>query len=207
MSVLGTVALGVSMIASGCGGGGGASTVSDVADAGKQDLVGTPADPIRPAPRLKLDNSLGQPVNLAEYRGKAVFITWIYVNCPDICPLIVSNMRVAQNELGSDAGDVQFIAVSVDPENDTPQVVNRFLKERQMTGRMEYLVGTRPQLERTWARWDIVSRNDPSRKIPDEVEHSSLVYGISADGEVTTLYPANFKPQWLVHDAPILAAQ
>ena len=156
---------------------------------------------------MRLDNYLGQPVNLVDYRGKAVFITFVYVHCPDICPVIVSNMRAAQEALGPKARDVQFIAVSVDPENDTPEAVAAFLKARQMTGRMQYLIGSRPELERTWANWDIISKNDPKAKIPDEVEHSALVYGISADGELTTLYPGDFKPEWIVHDAPILAAE
>ena len=36
------------------------------------------------------------------------------------------------------------------------------------------------------------------------VEHSALVYGIAADGNVTTLYPANFDPKQIVHDVPLL---
>jgi cytochrome oxidase Cu insertion factor (SCO1/SenC/PrrC family) len=39
------------------------------------------------------------------------------------------------------------------------------------------------------------------------VEHSALIYGISASGKITTLYPAKFKPQQIVHDVPLLAAQ
>jgi protein SCO1/2 len=204
MSMLGAMALGASLVAAGCGD---SSQTTDAAERAKTRLVGTPTDPIEVAPPLALDNYLGQPVNLEDYRGKAVFITFVYVHCPDVCPLIVSNMRAAQNELGPDAQDVRFIAVSVDPEKDTPQSVKEFLKERQMTGRMEYLIGSRPQLEQVWHEWDIISKHNPKRKIPDYVEHSALVYGISADGKLTTLYPAEFKPHWIVHDAPLLAAQ
>lgn len=62
-------------------------------------------------------------------------------------------------------------------------------------------------LERTWQSWNIVSKEDPKAKIPDYLEHSALVYGISASGELTTLYPADFKPEQIVQDAPLLAAQ
>jgi cytochrome oxidase Cu insertion factor (SCO1/SenC/PrrC family) len=75
-----------------------------------------------------------------------------------------------------------------------------------MTGRMDYLIGSRPQLEQVWHNWNIVSKNDPSRKNPDAVEHSALIYGISATGQITTLYPANFKPDQIVHDVPKLAS-
>ena len=54
-------------------------------------------EPPTPAPPLALRNYLGQPVNIADYRGKAVLVTFLYTNCPDICPLIASDLRVAQN--------------------------------------------------------------------------------------------------------------
>lgn len=169
-------------------------------------FAGATADPPKAAPPLALDNYLGQPVNLEDYRGKAVFITFIYVHCPDICPIIVSNMRAAQQQLGADADDAEFIAVSVDPENDTREDVAAFLKARQMTGRMQYLVGSRPQLEKVWEDWNVVSRDNPKKNIPDYVEHSALIYGISGSGKITTLYPGNFKADQIAHDAPLLAS-
>ena len=56
--------------------------------------------PVEPAPPLALRNYLGQPVNIDSYRGKAVLVTFLYTNCPDVCPLITSNLRVAQNLMG-----------------------------------------------------------------------------------------------------------
>jgi protein SCO1/2 len=203
----GLFALAAIFIASGCGGSGPTPTSSGSAESTAGDFAGAAANPPKPAPPLTLDNYLGQPVNLTDYRGKAVFVTFIYVHCPDICPVIVSNMRAAQEKLGPEAKDAQFIAVSVDPENDTPEAVADFLKARQMTGRMQYLVGSRPELEGVWQQWNVVSKNDPSRTNPDAVEHSALVYGISGSGKITTLYPANFKADQIVHDAPLLASQ
>ena len=47
---------------------------------------------------IDLRNYLGRRVTLAQYRGKAVLVTFLYTNCPDICPLIASNLRVALND-------------------------------------------------------------------------------------------------------------
>ncbi len=121
--------------------------------------------------------------------------------------MIVGNLHTAQNELASEANQLQVIAVSVDPQGDTPKTVKAFLKDHQMTGRMEYLIGSRPQLERVWRDWYIVSKATPTKSSPDAVEHSALTYGISASGKITTLYPASFKPAQIVHDVPILASQ
>jgi protein SCO1/2 len=61
---------------------------------------GTLALPPEQAPAIDLRNYLGQPITLSQYRGKAVLVTFLYANCPQICPLIASNLRVALNMLG-----------------------------------------------------------------------------------------------------------
>ena len=169
--------------------------------------AGTAAVPSKAAPPLVLRDSLGHPVNLDQYRGKAVLVTFIYDHCPDICPLIVGNLHTAQAQLGPEAQKLQIIAVSVDPRGDTPSTVKDFLREHRMTGRMEYLIGSRPELEKVWRDWSILSKATPTPKDPDLVEHSALVYGISASGRITTLYPHDFVPSQIVHDVPILASQ
>ena len=179
---------------------------SDEGTSTSGDYSGLTANPPKPAPPMKLNNYTGEPVNLADYRGKAVLVTFIYDHCPDVCPLIVSNLRAAQNELGSEAEHMQVVAVSVDPKGDTPKTVKEFLKDHQMTDRMKYLIGSRPELEHVWDQWGVVSKSDPSRKDPDAVEHSAQIYGISGSGKITTLYPSNFKPQQIVNDVPKLAA-
>jgi protein SCO1 len=185
----------------GCGGSG-----SSDATAKAPSYSGAVASHSRQAPPLKLDDSLGKPVNIRDFHGKAVLVTFIYDHCPDVCPIIVGNLHTAQQQLGPRASKLRIVAVSVDPKGDTPQTVKHFLAEHQMTGKMQYLIGSRPQLERVWSAWHIVSKSSPSAKVPDAVEHSALVYGISGSGKLTTLYPANFKPAQIVHDVPLLAS-
>jgi protein SCO1 len=210
-AALATVAIAVlvaSLAAAGCGGAGSSSTSTNVADTtGNTSFAGASANPPKPAPPLQLDNYLGQSVNIKNYRGKAVLVLFIYDHCPDVCPLMVSNLHAAQSQMSaSERKQMQIVAVSVDPKGDTPQTVKKFLAEHQMTGRMQYLIGSRPQREGVWSDWNIVSKSDPTRKNPDAVEHSALVYGISGTGKITTLYSSNFKPEEIIHDVPLLAA-
>src|SRR5271165_1179172 len=117
--------------------------------------------PVAPAPPLALRNYLGHPVNIASDRGKAVLVTFLYTNCPDVCPLITSNLRVAQNLMGSAVSSkAQIIAVSVDPRGDTPKAVAAFLARHEMTGRMQYLIGSASQLARVWKAWGVGSEQD-----------------------------------------------
>ena len=159
--------------------------------------------PVKPAPPLALHNYLGQPVTLAEYRGKAVLVTFLYTNCPDVCPLIAANLRVALNELGAAASRAQLIAVSVDPRGDTRGAVAKFLREHELLGRMQYLVGSHAQLARTWAAWGVGSQQDVDQ--PQLVAHSALVYGVGAGGDLRTVYPSSFEPRQIAHDVPLLA--
>lgn len=196
------VAVLLAALAVGCGSGG---SSSDGTTASTASFKGAAAKPPKPVPPLQLEDSLGHTVNIDDYRGKAVLVTFIYTHCPDVCPLIVGNLHTAQAKLGSEAKNLQIIAVSVDPKGDTPNTVNGFLKDHQMTGRMEYLIGSRAQLERTWKAWGIAARVPKTN--PDLVEHSAEIFGISGSGKVMTLYPANFDPSQIVHDVPLLAAR
>jgi protein SCO1/2 len=162
-------------------------------------------DPPKPAPALALHNYLGQPVNIASYRGKVVLVTFLYTTCPDICPLITSDLRVALNEMGpAKASKVQIIAVSVDPRVDTPKAVAAFLARHEMTGRMQYLIGTPRELGRVWEAWGVGSQRDLEQ--PQFVNHTGIVYGITASGKRLTAYDPEFKPSEIVHDVPLLAA-
>jgi protein SCO1 len=168
-------------------------------------FYGTLALPAKPAPALHLRNYLGQPITLGQYRGKAVLVTFLYANCPDVCPLIASNLRVALNMLGRRASEAQVIAVSVDPRGDTPANVARFVSDHEMTGRMQYLIGSAAELAPTWKAWHVGSTREVGQ--PQLVAHSALVYGISASGKLTTIYPDSFEPSEIAHDVPKLAAQ
>jgi protein SCO1/2 len=160
--------------------------------------------PAKPAPALALRNYLGQPVNIDSYRGKVVLVTFLYTNCPDVCPLIASNLRAALNQMGpATASKVQVIAVSVDPHGDTPKAVAAFLARHGMTGRMQYLIGSGKELAPVWKAWGVGSERDLQK--PQFVNHTGLVYGITASGKRLTLYASSFQPSEIAHDVPELA--
>jgi protein SCO1/2 len=160
----------------------------------------------RPAlvPALRLRNYRGREVSLSAYRGKAVLLTFIYTHCRNECPLIAADLHEALAMLGRRAREVQIIAVTTDPRGDTPAAVAAFLARHQMTGRMQYLIGSRATLTPVWRRWHISA---PKATGQDVVSHTALVYGISATGKIRTVYPANFTPADIAHDVPILARQ
>jgi protein SCO1/2 len=165
---------------------------------------GSLASPAAPEPPLTLRNYKGERVNIDQYKGRAVLVTFLYTKCPDVCPIIASNLGVALNLMGpAKASKVQVIAVSVDPRGDTPKAVAVFLQRHGVSGRMQYLIGSASELGRVWKAWGVGAEQDAEQ--PQLVNHNGLVYGVSASGKVTTLYAANFTPQEIVHDVPLLA--
>jgi cytochrome oxidase Cu insertion factor (SCO1/SenC/PrrC family) len=73
-----------------------------------------------------------------------------------------------------------------------------------VAGRIQYLIGSAHELGQVWKAWGVGAEQDAEQ--PQLVNHSGLVYGISAQGKVTTLYAASFTPKEIVHDAPLLAS-
>jgi protein SCO1/2 len=167
-------------------------------------LQGLILRPHKLAPPLALPHYTGQPVSLAAQRGKAVLVTFVYTHCPNVCPLIISNLAAAQRGLGAEARHLQIIAVTVDPRRDTPTAVRTFLTNRGALGRMDYLLGSSGQLRRTWKAWD-VAISTGKNKLTDG--HSSIVYGITASGRMAVVYPSNFTPRQIIHDVPLLASE
>jgi protein SCO1 len=167
---------------------------------------GQTLDPPQPAPALAtLHNYDGAAFNLAADRGKAVFVTFLYAHCPDVCPLIASNLHNAYARMSvAQRAKVDIVAVSVDPHGDTAGTVAAFMRSHQLAGEGKYLIGSAHQLVPVWKSWNVGSEKDVSK--PELVNHSALIYGLSASGKIYTIYPANFAPEQIIGDvAPLLS--
>jgi protein SCO1/2 len=198
-------------IASGCGSTGSSAKTEATTTSSQASTTSGFAAPLAPAtptvaPAFTLNDQFGKPVSLADYRGKAVLLTFLYVDCPDVCPLISAALRSTLDRLGPASRKVQVVAISVDPIGDTPKAVRAYLSARGVLHRFEYLVGSKARLAPVWARYHIAAERDA--KLKREVGHTGIVIGIDAAGRERTYYPASpLKPSWMAHDVPLLARQ
>jgi protein SCO1/2 len=155
------------------------------------------------APEITLRDQNGKLFKLSGLRGKAVYLTFVYAHCPDVCPLMLQALAAAKKTL-KDPSSMQIVAVSVDPKGDTPKAVKSFLAGRLLTGKVIWLLGTRAQLSPVWVKYNILAKSVP--QTPAIIEHVSLIYGIDAKGRIRVGYPASpLKSAWIAHDAPLLA--
>lgn len=63
-----------------------------------------------------------------DLKGKYTVFGFFYTHCPDICPLMVANMKRVYEELENDRDKVQFVFMSFDPKRDTTQVLNKYFQ-------------------------------------------------------------------------------
>ncbi|MGW6703291.1 SCO family protein [Streptomyces sp. NPDC054956] len=96
------------------------------AKAGAATLLDRPFD----KPDLVLTDTTGKPWNLREQtKGKPTLIYFGYTNCPDVCPLTMSNIAVAKKALPkADQDKLQVVFITTDPERDTPESLGAWLK-------------------------------------------------------------------------------
>jgi protein SCO1 len=181
-----------------------AATDHDGHAIGSVTYEGGTVSPVRRSPALALRDIDGRMVDIRDLRGAPVLVTFVYSTCPDVCPLIMSSLAEARRDAGEAGRATRVLAVSVDPEGDTPPVVRRFLQRRGVGGFVDYLVGSRPDLERTWAAWGVAL--DVPTTNPALIEHTSLIFGVSASGDLVTAYPVGFDPSAVARDLPRLAA-
>jgi protein SCO1/2 len=75
---------------------------------------------------IRFTNQLGKTVDLDSLHGKIIVVDFFFTRCPGICPGLAKSMKKLQDSYTNSRDSiVQFISISVDPENDSvPQLRN-----------------------------------------------------------------------------------
>ncbi|HEX4526882.1 MAG TPA: SCO family protein [Gaiellaceae bacterium] len=166
----------------------------------KPTFAGGEVTPPRTAPPIRLHDAAGRPVTLAAQRGRYVLVTFLYTHCPDVCPLIAQNLNAAIRSLGPAASQVRVLAISVDPKGDTPAAVRSFARRLHLAPQFRYLIGTRGELRRAWAAWNVLSVRE-SAGLVSHVAYTALV---DPAGIERVLYGGQVHARDVLHDLRIL---
>lgn len=73
----------------------------------------------------------GDPYLFKEADKKLKLVEFMYINCPDICPTTTQKMNLLKKQLENEGvfGDkIQFITITIDPYNDTPEALTNYMK-------------------------------------------------------------------------------
>jgi protein SCO1 len=119
-------------------------------------------------PDFPLLNQDGKPIRLAQYKGRALLLTFIYTRCPlpDYCPLMTSHFAEINKALQADAGlyaKTHLLSISVDPEYDKPAVLRAY--------------GLQHNEKKDFAHWELAAGK------PEEVKKVAEYFGLTYQTE------------------------
>ena len=100
-------------------------------------------------PDVTLVNQDGKKVQLKSFlrqKDKVIIMDFIFGTCTTICPVLSASFVNFQNKLGSEAGKVQLVSVSIDPEHDTPKILKTYLQKFRAKPGWDFLTGSREDI-------------------------------------------------------------
>jgi protein SCO1 len=161
---------------------------------------------IGPAPGFELRAEDGTKVSLSQFRGKAVVVTFIFASCSATCPILTAKMATVQTALGSDFGSkIAFLSITVDPEHDTPEVLQRYARSfgADPVG-WKFLTGSPAAIEDIEQRYGVFATKSPDRAL----DHTNLTSLIDTRGMLRVQYlGVRFDPDEFRRDLLSLAGK
>jgi len=171
---------------------------------GSNQLRGSVIDPPLPAADFHLTEQDGSEFQLSDYRGKVVLLFFGYASCPDVCPATMAILKQARAELKpKDADRVQVVFITVDPNRDTPEVIQEYVSrfDPSFIG----LSGTEDELSAVWSAYGVFRELGPLTANGNyEVTHTARVYVVDADGNFSLSFPFGVTVDDVANDLKIL---
>ncbi len=110
-------------------------------------------------------------------KDRIVIISFIYLNCNDICPLTTARLAEVVKRLGDTVGrDIFIYSITMDPENDTPELLNAYAEAFGAGNGWLFLTGKPADLKSI--RWKLGER---SRTLAEHRNH--IILGNDRTGE------------------------
>jgi len=153
---------------------------------------------------LTLTNQAGESLQIGDYRGQALVLTFIYTRCPlpTYCPLMSKQFAALQPQLRERYGEeAQLLSISFDPAYDTPQVLREYASK--YTDRLDtwtFATGDSSQVERATGLFGVHAQKTGS----EEITHNLTTALIGPEGHVRRLWRGN---DWTPEDVRQAVAQ
>jgi protein SCO1/2 len=187
-------------LVAGCGGTGDSGAV--VSDLSRPDNHGFNGDYLPEpyvVPDAPLTDDTGEPFTLATDDRDVDVVFFGYVNCPDICQVVMGSLTSAYLRLpAADRDRVRVVFVTTDPARDTPSALHTYLA--RFDPHFVGLTGTLDQIDRLGQPMHVFIRK--GEKLPSggyEVDHSTAVYAVTR-GKVPLVWTNGTSPTAVAKD-------
>jgi cytochrome oxidase Cu insertion factor (SCO1/SenC/PrrC family) len=106
---------------------------------------------VRP-PDLALVEQHGRPITFEKLQGKVLLVTYLDPVCTTDCPVIAQEFKQADSLLGSEARDVDLVAINANPLYRSPAYLRAFDRQEHLEHLPNwiYLTGSVGELRRLW---------------------------------------------------------
>ncbi len=137
-----------------------------------------------PVPEFELTDQDGQDFGLADLRGAPFVLAAIFTTCSGPCPGITIGMLGLQEALQDT--DVRLVSISVDPEEDTPEVLKAYAKSYgAKLDNWSFLTGDETEIYSLLKQglWLGVERAELEQAVLGlQVSHAALLVAVDARG-------------------------
>ena len=154
---------------------------------------------------LSLTDQHGQPRTLADFKGKVTLVFFGFTQCPDVCPSTMAELAQIRAKLGADGNRVQGVFVTLDPERDTPELLQAYL-----SGFDPSFIALRGTLEQTAAaakEFKVFYAKVPGKSPGSySLDHTAGSYVFDTHGNVRLFVRYGSGPEALTADLKVLLA-
>ena len=147
---------------------------------------------------FQLTDQHGKPVSDQAFRGRYMLIYFGYSFCPDVCPTTLAVMAQALEKLGGKSSQVVPVFITIDPERDTPKVLDEYMKSFGPT--FVGLTGSPDQIKTVEKRYRVYAVKKPLEGGNYGMDHSSVIYLMGPDGKMVSFYDEAVSPDDLAKD-------
>lgn len=129
----------------------------------------------------------GKRVTDKDFIGKYMLVYFGFTSCPDVCPLTVKKIDDALTKLGPKSAQIIPVLITIDPERDTPEVMQRFLAP--ISKRFVGLTGTREEINAVMEKYKTFAQRIPDMQDPKNYTfmHAEFIFVMSPQGTFYSL--------------------
>lgn len=145
----------------------------------------------------------GKTTTVQDFPGKVVIVFFGFLYCPDACPSHLSKMVAIKEKLGQKADKLAVVFVTVDPERDEPQSLEKFLQAFDPS-----FVGLRGDVDQTQAigkEFRVYFKKVPTSSSAKDpmaytVDHTTFSYLYDPQGRLRLVAPHDISVEKLAQD-------
>lgn len=115
--------------------------------------------------------------------GKVVAVNFIFTSCKDVCPMETARMASVYQILGDRVGsDVFFYSITIDPDNDTVEVLRDYAERFGVNGEnWKFLTGNKQEIDIIRAKFGLFG--DPEEEQDLSNHNINLMLGNQSTGQ------------------------